>query len=369
VKVIYFIDSLHRGGGTQKFLVDLASGLATRGFNQTVISLNDNPDPLFINQLEQYDIHVRVIGKLPILTGLGILNNILWLKKEKFDTAVTLLFVSDIIGRFMAHMAYVPNIISSLRARNINYNFIQRWLVRQTARWIDKVVLNSAKMREFAILEEGVPENKIHIIPNCVKVENYSISINRAEFRSEMGFFPQDFVIGSVGRLHKQKGQDILLKAIALLPQKDIHLLLIGEGEEIANLRHLSKKLGLEDRVHFSGYRCDVPRILKILDLYVQPSRYEGMPNSLMEAMSSACPIVASSVDGISELILDGVHGWLVTPEDIQSLAETIQRITQNPSEANRRAIAAQERVKKCFGVEVMVNAWEKVLFQTIMNY
>lgn len=362
MKIIYFIDSLYRGGGTQKFLVNLASGLAARGYNQSVISLNDNPDPLLINKLERSDTQVRVIGKFPLLTGLGILNTIVWLRKEKFDTAVTLLFVSDVGGRFMAHMAGIPRIISSLRAHNLHYNFIQRWLVRMTMPWADAVVLNSSSFREFAVAEEGVPSDKIYIIPNSVRIEDYHISWDKNNIRKDLSI-PQDvFLIGSIGRLTHQKGFDLLIHALTFQPDQNNHLILIGKGEEIDSLRSMAIRLGIKERVHFIGFREDVPKLLSILDLYVQPSRYEGMPNTLLEAMAVGCPIVASAVDGINEMIEDGIDGLLVPPDDVDALEKAIQLVHQDYVEAKQRAISARRKAMTSFSVNAMVDDWEKVL-------
>lgn len=363
MKILYVIDHL-RHDGTQRMLFYLIEGLSSRNHQQAVLSLNYGWDNELVEELKKLNIEIRFIQTIAFFSGYGLISAWRWMRSEQFDAVVTLLFVSDVVGRILARTARIQHILSSIRARNINYQIWKRWLVRFTMRWVDAVVINSARIREFVLSEEGVPGNKIFIIPNGVKVENYCNSIDRDGLRKEMGFNPQDFVIGSVGRLHEQKGYDILLKAIALLPQEDIHLLLIGEGEEITNLRNLSQTLELHKRVHFAGYRRDVPMLLKILDLYSQPSRYEGMPNALMEAMASGCPIVASSVDGICELIKDNVHGWLVPPDDIHALAEVIQFVLDNRTEANLRGIAAHNRAMDSYSVEAMVAAWEKVLLQ-----
>ena len=146
------------------------------------------------------------------------------------------------------------------------------------------------------------------------------------------------------------------------LSREDLNLLIFGVGEEEARLRALAGKSGLQERVHFAGYRRDLPSLLGALDLYVHPARFEGMPNALLEAMAAARPIIASSADGNRELIEDGIHGWLVPPEGPVMLAKTIQKALSDPDEARRRGIASQQRVATHFSVEAMVLAWEKIL-------
>jgi glycosyltransferase involved in cell wall biosynthesis len=171
-------------------------------------------------------------------------------------------------------------------------------------------------------------------------------------------------LIGSVGRLTRQKGFDVLLKAFARLKQPECALLITGVGEEEPALRGLSTQLGIQDRVHFIGYRRDVPAFLKTLDLYVHPARFEGMPNALLEAMAAGCPIVATSVDGSTELIEDGVHGWLVPPENPDALGYAIDAALRDQNEARRRGIAARQKATCHFSIETMINAWEHILQQ-----
>jgi glycosyltransferase involved in cell wall biosynthesis len=120
--------------------------------------------------------------------------------------------------------------------------------------------------------------------------------------------------------------------------------------------------LGLSDRVHFLGYRRDASRMLQNLDIYLQPSRFEGMPNAVLEAMAVGCPVIASAVDGHCELIEDGRSGWLVTLEDPVALTAALSASVADPAEARRRGNAARQRVIDYFSTEKMVAGWEAIL-------
>jgi glycosyltransferase involved in cell wall biosynthesis len=165
-----------------------------------------------------------------------------------------------------------------------------------------------------------------------------------------------------VGRLTRQKGFDVLLSAVSLLRECNLDVLISGVGEEEGRLRALSHELGLQKRVHFIGYRRDIPSLLRSLDLYVHPARFEGMPNAVIEAMAAACPIVATDVDGARELIQHGEHGWLVRPEDPAALASVLGEALRDSHEAQRRGTTAQQRVAEHFTIEKMVSRWEDVL-------
>ncbi len=361
MRIVYFIDHL-RHDGTQRVLKQLVEGLSARGHEQAIVCLDASRDEALVQALRKARADVRIVGRLPLITGYGIVSTWRWLRRERFDVAVTLLFVSDVVGRMMVRAAKVPRVVSSIRARNTHYPRWKRFAVRQTMRWADTVVINSASVRDFAIAEEGAPPNRTFFIPNGVQVEAYRRPMSGTDLRDEFGLSPERWVVGSVGRLTHQKGFDLLLQALALMPRDDVDLVLVGRGEEEARLRARAAVLGLQQRVHFAGYRHDVPHLLGALDLYVHPARFEGMPNALLEAMAAACPIVATAVDGNRELIEDGIDGWLVPAEDASVLATAIQTVLNNPAEARRRGIAAQQRAATQFSTVAMVKAWEDIL-------
>ena len=367
MKIVFFIDHL-RADGTQHFLLQLTEGLARRGYEQAVVCLNDSFEPTIVNQLRRTGLQVRVVGKVALASIYGLITIYFWLKAERFDVAVTMLFAADVIGRLLAKVSGIRRIITSLRARNVHYSLLQRLLVRVTVKIAGSVIINSPHTEEFASTVEGVRPDRIVFVPNGIKVESYSQEIDRASIRAEFGVLTDVCLLGTVGRLTKQKGVDTLLYALSYLKAERINLFIIGVGEQETKLRELATQLNLESRVHFLGYRLDIPKLLRILDVYVHPARFEGMPNAVLEAMAAACPIVASGVDGIRELIEDGVHGWLVLPENPVLLANTIKEVLSNPDEACRRGNLARQRVIQQFSVDSMVTAWEAVLLNSTIN-
>jgi glycosyltransferase involved in cell wall biosynthesis len=367
VKIFFCIDHL-RPDGTQRVLVQLVEGLAVRGHRLSVWCLNDSWDAALVERLCAAGADVRIAGKKGLISGTALVEAYGWLRRERFDVAVTLLFASDVIGRTLVKLARVPRLITSLRARNLNYTRWQRWLVRRTMRWADAVILNSAGVADYALYGEGAPADHIYVINNGLRMADYAapsdpaVKESSAALRRELGVPVGVPLVGSVGRLDVQKGYDVLLSALAAAPRPDAHLVLAGIGPQQAALEAQAASLGLNGRVHFAGYRRDVPRLLAGFDVYVQPSRWEGMPNALLEAMAAGCPIVASAVDGICELIDDGMHGWLTPPDDGTALRRAITVALGERAEAARRGAAARERAASCFSLDAMVNAWEKVL-------
>jgi len=361
MKIAFVIDHL-RADGTQKMLWQLTKRLVPRGHEITIICLNDSWDDVLVKRLREIPVEVEIIGKRALLTGIGFPRLWCLLRNRKFQAVVTMLFVADVLGRLLARASGVARVITSLRARNVNYNLLQRSLVRLTMRCVDCVVINSVNIRDFTMQYEGAPSDKIHTISNGVDVDLFAMPVDQCRVRSELGLAKSGTLLVTAGRLTQQKGIDVLLEALALVAVENLHLVIMGVGEAESSLRALTKRLNLDARVFFVGYRHDLPKLLGAFDLYVHPARFEGMPNALLEAMAAARPIVATNVDGNRDLIENGIHGWLVAPEDPAEMAKAITDAITNPDEAQRRGIAAYRRVIEHFSVDAMVTAWENVL-------
>jgi glycosyltransferase involved in cell wall biosynthesis len=166
-------------------------------------------------------------------------------------------------------------------------------------------------------------------------------------------------VVLTVARLHGQKGHDHLLAAATLVP--DAVFVLAGDGPERDRLQDRARQLGLADRVRFLGQRGDVAALLDACDVFVLPSLYEGLPLSVLEAMAAGKPVVATSVGGTDEVLIDGVNGRLVPPADARSLASAIAAMLSDPVAASRMAFEGRARVSACFSAEAMARGVEQV--------
>lgn len=361
MRIVYFIDHL-RPDGTQRALYELVSGLARRGHQQTVVCLNDSADQEVVGSMVAARVDVRVIGRRALASGYGLLGLWLWLRHQRPDAAVTMLLFSDIFGRALARMAGVPRIIAALRARNVNYTWWQRAAVRFTMRWAHRTVVNSTSLREYAVAAEGARQSHTVYIPNGIDLGRFARPADSGELRAQLGVGSRQILIGTVGRLTHQKGFDVLLEALTQLNRSDIELVIIGVGEDEARLRAQAARLGVARRVHFMGYRRNVPNLLGALDLYVHPARFEGMSNAIMEAMAAGCPIVASAVDGARDQLSDGVHGRLVAPDNAAALAAAIGELLTQPATARRYGDAARRRAAEQFSLTAMVDSWERLL-------
>lgn len=361
IRVAYVIDKLVCYGGAQKILISLIRQLSRKQYQQTIYSLKDVVHPDCKRALTECGVDVKVVGKWQLLMTVGLARIIYDWLSWKPNIVVTMLFYSDVIGRSAAKIASVPVIISSIRGRNSSKKGWQFFLDRITARWVDKVVFNSKHVIPFAMQYEGVREDQIAHIPNGVNIS--PAPIDPVKKRQELGISKNTVVIGSVGRLHPEKGFSDLLRAFQHVQKQfnDSVLLLIGPGALLEPLTFLAKELNIAENVIFLGERTDVHELLGCLDVYVQTSLFEGMSNALMEAMAMGKAVVATAVGGTLELIEDGKTGWFVEPENVEMLTEKICYVLSHPEFAEKIGSAAAGRMRREFALEKMVNAYDRL--------
>jgi len=171
--------------------------------------------------------------------------------------------------------------------------------------------------------------------------------IGRDKKRDELGISDNTVVLLSIGEMIKRKNHETALKALSRLENQNFVYLICGKGELETYLRELSIDLGIEDKVRFLGFRNDIPEICLASDLFIFPSYQEGLPVSVMEAMSVGLPIIGSSIRGNVDLIEDGKGGYLVKPDDIHGFTNSIQKLISDSDLRKKMSIRNIKEVKK----------------------
>lgn len=205
-----------------------------------------------------------------------------------------------------------------------------------------KVIGVSEAVRDDLVRNNwGLAESKVITVHNGIEPAPFLTEITMPIARETVCPIadPGGFWFGSLGRLSEVKNQKRLLRAFArvVAVEPHTHLLLAGRGELEEELKAISNELGIENRVYFLGFRRDVPKILRTLDVFVLPSLREGLPLSIIEAMCSGLPVVAARVGGIPELFGDVEMGMLVDPTDEVGLAEAMLALTRLPEQERKR--------------------------------
>jgi glycosyltransferase involved in cell wall biosynthesis len=282
------------------------------------------------------------------------------LAAQKPQVIQTFMFHANLLGRIAARRAGVKAVVAGVRVAE----HVAQWhlrLDRLTQRWVDRYVCVSQAVADFSAEQGGLPTEKLAVIPNGIDLDKYP-----APQPADLGAFGIAAgcrAVTFVGRLEPQKGLDWL---IATAPQwltklPDCDLLLVGNGPLRSSLEAAAKAAGIAERVHFAGWRPDVPEILAASSLLVLPSLWEGMPNVVLEAMASRLPVVASDVEGVRELLGPNAAGQTVPHGDSERLATSIVRPMLDPALSKATGLENRRRAEQCFGIARMVRAYEEL--------
>jgi glycosyltransferase involved in cell wall biosynthesis len=258
------------------------------------------------------------------------------------------------VGAQAARMARVPLRIISRRV-----DFPIRSLGKYTND-VDAIIAISDGVRKV-LLDAGVPFSLVHVIPSGIDFSPFREAMSRDFLRREFSFAPDDYLVGIVAALEDHKGHTDLIQASRILKDQapKIKFIVVGTGSLRLKLDKQAQNLGVDDIVFFLGFREDVPRILASLDLFVLSSHLEGMGSSLLDAMASRLPVVATQAGGIPEVVSHNETGLLVPPRNPEAFAQAILTLYRDRELAARLAKRGSDVVHQKFSAEAMA---EKVI-------
>ena len=259
-----------------------------------------------------------------------------------------------------------PVVIASIRDRAPYLTSMQKRVQRHVCRLADRVLVNAEAVKTW-LVGDGYDANNIVVIPNGVDLTGFTQPVDRAEVRRSLGVPDEAPLVAVVSRLSRLKGIEDFLHAAAVVGGRhaNARFAIVGEPSPIKNrayldeLSQLANRLGIGDRVLFTGLRSDVPAILQSVDVSVMPSLNEALSNVLLESMAAGAPIVATEVGGTTEALTDGENGLLVQPNDPAAMAVAITRLLDHPELAQRLGHRAQETIEQRFSLAKMVSATE----------
>ncbi len=222
-------------------------------------------------------------------------------------------------------------------------------LDRLLERVSDRLIACSESVRSHISERVGIPAERIRVILNGVELERFSVRRDPEGARAELGIPRDRRVVGIVGRICEQKGQDDFIKAAKIVSQAvpGTVFLVVGEADDAAamdRVRRLAADLGVEQDVFFPGYVPDVPKVYSVLDVLVVPSRWEGFGLVLVEAMAAGTPIVATRVGAIPEVVGPDGPAVLVPPASPESIAVEVVRLLRDPDRAREMSRKGIER-------------------------
>lgn len=355
--VLQLIPTLDRSGA-EKQMALLAAGLPRDRFRSEVAALT-RLGPLEAD-LREAGVPVTLIGKRGKADPFALGRLTRFLRDGRFDVVQTWIFAANTYGRVAAHRAGVPVVVTAEMAVDLWKGRSQLAIDRFLARWTDRVVGNSDAVVDF-YRRAGIPEGKLCRIYSGIQPDEPP-AIDRAAVRAELGLPPDAPLALFAGRLYPQKGVDDLLFALDLLQhvRPNLRTLIVGDGPLRARLEETARlfQLHQDRRVQFLGHREDVPRLLAASDLLVLPSKYEGLPNVVLEAMTQGKPVVATAAPGTTEVVRDEVTGLLVPVGDRTALARALRRVVDDPVLAGRLGQAGRDHVAAHLQLSTMIDSF-----------
>jgi glycosyltransferase involved in cell wall biosynthesis len=292
----------------------------------------------------------------------------------------TFLFHANIVGRLAGTAARVPVIVSGIRVAE-KRSRPRLWLDRLTDRLVTRHVCVSRDVADFSAQVGRLPSAKMSVIPNGVDVERFANAapVDLAPFGVPTG----SRVVLFVGRLDPQKGPFELLHTAAQLvvDHADVHLLMVGDGPLASELRAWATARNLDGRIHFAGRQANIAGLMRAADVFVLPSRWEGLPNVVLEAMAAGTPVVATAVEGIRDLLGDGKWGRVVSvgpqmggvggghrqldagvgSSGENGLADALRATLADREHSRAAAAEAQSIVKERFTWPIVAAAYERL--------
>jgi GalNAc-alpha-(1->4)-GalNAc-alpha-(1->3)-diNAcBac-PP-undecaprenol alpha-1,4-N-acetyl-D-galactosaminyltransferase len=363
-RIAVVINSL-AAGGAERVISMMASYWADKGRKVILITLASTSDDFFCLDNRVTRIALNVSQRSPtVFHAVG--NNIRRLvilrsaiRASEANSVIAFIDKTNVLVLLATRALGIPVIISE-RVDPRHHSIGPTWaaLRKLTYRWADALVVQTEAVSQWA--RHNLSAKKILVIPNAVASVTYPVS--KQPHRRP--------ILVAMGRLSYQKGFDMLLRAAAtILPRHPSwSIVVLGEGSERASLEQLVVLLGLQKRVSFVGREYSPASVLRDAEIFVLPSRFEGFPNALCEAMASGLPVVSFDCpSGPREIVRDGIDGLLVPPDDINGLASAMEQLITHPQNRREMGLRAAEIALR-FSPERIMGLWEHLLVEVSRN-
>ncbi len=371
IRVLQIIDDASIGGGQIHVLL-LSKYLQSMNIK---VAIATEPDGWLVDQANILDIPVYPIDISNKITWRAFKSIDRLLKFQNFDVIHTHGGTAGFWGRLGAkilqrkskiihsyHGLHYLNIFQDRRVIQRLRNILFKTIDQLTLNITDQIICVCLSDYEKAIAAKVASLSKTSIINYGIEANNFSQPLDKIESRKIFDVDTTEFIFGNVGRLHEQKGHQYLLQAFAKVANC-ARLLIIGDGELKDELIKIADDLQIGDRITFLGTRSDIYEFLSAIDVFVMPSLWEGQPIALLEALAMGKPCIVSDVDGIPEIITNGVNGYLVKPKDVTGLTQVMNEAINNPEILKQFASVGVNTITEKFLAQNMAKAIADIYF------
>ena len=351
INILHLIDT-DRVCGPGKTVIESARSLEKSKFRITIGAFSyGEKQNKYLEIVEKMGFDQVMIPALNRL-DLTIITKLVKLIKEKNIKIVhTHGYKSNFFGMVASKLCSVK-VLTTVHGW-IQNNFRGRFYVRVDKfmlKYFDNIITVSNQIRN-ELIYLGVKKEKIITVHNAINLSNYRPEVTSNILRKEFGFSKNYFVVSTVGRLSREKGHKDFIKCAKILIEKNFEgiFFLIGDGPAMDELINYTKVLGINEKVIFTGYRNDMVDIFSSIDILINPSYTEGLPNVILEAMAMNKPVIATNVGGVSEIVKNEVTGLLIKPKKPLEIARSIEILKDNEVLRNRLIYCGRKRIEEQF--------------------
>ena len=363
-KILYVIDSMFGVGGAELALLRIVKHLPPDRFECCVITFHTNDAAQQLLQQFPCPVYHWKLNNAYDRNAWKVARQIYRLVQEqRFDVVHTIFETSDLWAGPIAKAAGAKVLVSSRRDMGILRRSHHKVGYRLLSGIYDQIQTVSESVRRYTIDTDKIDPSRIVAIHNGIDAKQQALSADVERIRRELRLDPSLPVVVCVANFRHVKGIDVLIKAASLArKQTSAQYLIVGHlGKNAVDSAYtesvltLNRQLGNESSVRFIGESNEVPALLNLADLFVLPSRSEGLSNALLEAMQMGLPCVATAVGGNQEVIVEGETGYLVPSEDHQAMADRIALLLGDSAQRQRMGEASRKRIVQHFTTEAMV--------------
>jgi glycosyltransferase involved in cell wall biosynthesis len=368
IKLLQMLTNFHIGG-TERQVANLARGIDPSQFDLHLACLRHSGELLAELETLRVPRSEFRIGRLyspkTLWQGIRLAH---YVRRNLIQIVHSFGFYPNVFTVPVARLAGASIVVASIRDTGDLLTPLQRRVQRVVCRLADCVLVNAEAIREN-LLEQGYDPSNIVVIRNGITRSAVVRKGRGGVLRQELGLPLSARLIGVFSRLNRMKGVQYFLDAAILLAGRfpDVYFLVVGDGGSKQELEAHACRLGLGQRIVFTGFRGDVPDLLAEVAISVLPSLSEGTSNTLLESMAAGIPVIATRVGGNPEVIEDGISGLLVPPRDSAALAAASIRLLEDEDLAFRLGQAGMRRVSEIFSLEGSVHQTEH-LYQRLVE-
>lgn len=344
-----------RMGGAEEYFLRLIVSLSQKGHRVVVVTKRDSQLREAVRQLVRRNGGIELHGWKT--NGKFDPKTLLKLKKlirtDRVDLVHTHLTTASWLGALAGRAGGVPTVAHIHGADSKTWFQHSQYLI---------AVAEGVKKH---LVEQGIDESRVPVLYYGIDLEKYAAPLPASEAKARLGLAPDAKTVGIIGSLIPRKGHRHLLSALKNIEPTvgKVHAIFAGEGAEETALRQQAQALGLEERVHFLGFRTDAADVMAACDVVALPSYKEGLSIAMMEAMALARPVIVTNVAGMPELVQHGKTGLMTAPGDEDELANALGQIFCEPEKTHRMALAGRAFVVENFDQNDCLARMERFLY------